>query len=199
MNRTRTISLALAFTALAPLAAEVPAAAESLSPRLTHADLAARGGARTNPLEGRREVTEIDHATVQKKKERRELGAGSLLSRSLILSFRGSWTIVPKGAILHLPKSYQDRVVTRPSGRLIPWSEFHARNRGWIHTQNVSIENARGDVALSPEILELHKRLGRVVVAVLHRGPISVKAPVQPEKSPAAPEAEAVAANSATR
>ena len=201
MNSTITLSFALALAALVPLAAEVPADGESPRSRLSHEDLAARG-AGNNPLAGRRAVKEVDHTAIQKKK-RRDLGGGSLLSRSLILSYRGTWTIVPKGAVLHVPAAYRERIVPGPTGRLIPWTEFYARNRGWIHTQNVTFEHARGEAALSPEILELHKRLGRVVVAVLHQGPISVKAPVEPkdepqEGSPGIP-VEAVAANTPAR
>ena len=179
MTSSNTIPFAIALAGMA-LAAEVPANAEAPSQRLSHEELAARGEERANPLAGRRAVRQIDPASVGKK-ERRKIGGESLLARSLILSYRGTWTIVPKGAILHIPDNYQDRIAPGPSGRLIPWNEFYVRNRGWIHTQRVTIEHARGETALSPEVLEFHKRLGRVVVAVLHQGPISVKAPVEPQ------------------
>jgi hypothetical protein len=67
-------------------------------------------------------------------------------------------------------------VVTRPSGKLLTWREFSARNRGWLHLQNVTLAHARGETPLAPEVFESHRTIGRVVVAVCEGGPISMPA-----------------------
>jgi hypothetical protein len=102
---------------------------------------------------------------------------GTLIDRSAILCSGGNWTIVPKEAVIHIPPAYQARVNGKRSGKLVPWQDFFAKNRGWIHTHSVSIAQARGDSPMVPEQVDTYKRLGRVVVAVCHNGPISVKPP----------------------
>ena len=100
------------------------------------------------------------------------------LKRSSILFYRGTWTIVPKNAVMHIPATLQDRIVDKPEGTLLPWSEFCLINRGWLHLQKVRMSDARGDTTLSEGALEAHQSLGRVVVAVYKGGPISM--PVAP-------------------
>ena len=103
-----------------------------------------------------------------------------LLERSTIISYRGNWTIVPKNAVMFIPAAYEKRIVAQPEGTLLPWSEFYLKNRGWIHCQNVRISDARGKTTLNEGALAAHQSLGRVVVAVLKGGPISMP-PVAPK------------------
>ena len=106
-----------------------------------------------------------------------------LVGRSTILSFGGTWTIVPKGAVLHVPQAMRGRVDVAQEGTFVAWRDFYTRNRGWIHLQSVKMEQARGEKALAEEITAAYARIGRVVVAVCHGGPISIRPPV--EKAPA--------------
>mgnify|MGYP001817507175 CR=1 FL=1 len=107
----------------------------------------------------------------------RQLPAAGFLNRSTLLAFNGNWTLVPKTAVIHIPESLQSRIVTEPTGKLLPWREFFALNRGWLHTQNVALSDARGETELSPAVCLAYRATGRVVVAVHKRGPISM--PVQ--------------------
>lgn len=100
---------------------------------------------------------------------------GNLLDRSSILCSGGNWTLVPKEAVIHVPASYRSRVNGTRSGKLVPWSEFFAKNRGWLQTHSVSIPQARGEMVMDPKQVDVYKTSGRVVVAVCHNGPISVK------------------------
>ncbi len=108
---------------------------------------------------------------------------GTLIDRSAILCSGGNWTLVPKEAVLHIPPAYKARIDGKRSGKLIPWQQFFAKNRGWIHTHSVSISQARGDVAIPTAQEDVYLHLGRVVVAVCHNGPISVKPLKKPEPS----------------
>ena len=105
-----------------------------------------------------------------------------LLTRSTIISYRGNWTIVPKNAVMFIPPAYEKRIVAEPEGTLLPWSEFYLMNRGWIHCQTVRMSDARGETNLNEGALAAHQSLGRVVVAVLKGGPISM--PPVPPQSP---------------
>lgn len=124
-----------------------------------------------NSLADRLELEAIDPAKLTKPEPR---SRKSLLARSQFLAFRGNWTMVPKGAVLHVPDTFKERVVARPKGELISWQEFYRKNRGWLQAQPVRLSDAKGDTPLAPSLFESFTRHGRVVVAVLHNGPISV-------------------------
>ncbi len=176
MKTTNVAIIALACTALSPLHGGEAGAQGAPKLRPSHADLVKRFEKRTRPLSVKG-VESIEAGRLGRSKER--IVAPTLVGRSTILSHGGRWTLVPKGAVLFVPAVYRGRIAEKPSGKLVPWIEFCSRNRGWIHTETVTMEQARGEAVLSEEVTETHKRLGRLVVAVLHGGPISVKAPAE--------------------
>jgi len=111
-----------------------------------------------------------------------------LFSQSDILCFGGLATLVPKHAVLLLPKAMAHRGVLTAGSTLMGWAEFYARNRGWITTVEVTNEQAAGTQPLDPEISLRLKDGRRVVVATYHDGPISVLLPnAAPPGSPSAP------------
>ena len=91
-----------------------------------------------------------------------------------MLSFGEFWTMVPKGAVLHIPSSLTSRVNVEPQGTLISWSNFMARNRGWLRAQPVEMAQARGESPVSEESLEAINNSSQVVIATFQNGPISV-------------------------
>ena len=137
--------------------------------RPSHEDIAKKRAA--GPKVSGLRVTPVDPEGVSKTQT-----PNDFLKRSTILSYRGSWTIVPKNAVMHIPASLQDRIVDKPEGTLIPWSEFCLKNRGWLHLQKVRMSDARGDTTLGDGAYQAHQTLGRVVVAVYKGGPISMPA-----------------------
>lgn len=142
----------------------------------THETLA-KGRTKSNSLADRLELTAIDPTKIQKPEPRNRKG---LMARSQFLSHRGSWTMVPKGAVIHVPEAFKDRVVARPKGTLISWQEFYRKNRGWLQAQSVRLSDAKGETPLAPSLFNSFGRQGRVVVAVLHNGPISISQPPAP-------------------
>lgn len=169
---TRTLApRLLALSLLAGLFAPSTSGEEVLRLRPTHTSLRkqAEAGAR---ITGDRHLLEpLD------PRNRVEEQRPGILERSTILSFNGFWTLVPRGAVLHLPPAYADRIVAAPEGTLLPWPDFCTRNRGWLHIQPVRLSDALGETDLSEDTREANERLGRVVVAVFRGGPISVSAP----------------------
>jgi len=99
----------------------------------------------------------------------------SLIKDSMILHDGTYWTLVPKGAVIHIPKIMEERVSAKPVGKLITWEEFLTQNRGWISTCEVSFEQASGKTPLDPKKVEFWKKQDKIMVAVHSGGPISVK------------------------
>lgn len=106
----------------------------------------------------------------------------SLLASSDFLTFRGITTLIPKGAVLSVPKNYQDRMRRIPGTQIVPWLEFYGLNRGWIKTVEVSLAQAQGKDPFDETLLEGIQKSSLVVIATLKGGPISVLPPKEPEE-----------------
>lgn len=99
----------------------------------------------------------------------------SILAESIILSDGSNWTIVPQGAVVHVPEKLKSRINATPSGGLLSWADFLTRNRGWVTTCEVSIAQASAKESLPAERIEFWAKQDKVVVTVHQRGPISFR------------------------
>ena len=97
-----------------------------------------------------------------------------LVSQSDILCFGGMMTLVPKRAILRIPKPFAHRVQLIPGCKLMGWAEFYAQNRGWITTVEVSRVQAEGSQPLPEDLTVRLKDSTNLIVATFRGGPISV-------------------------
>lgn len=105
-----------------------------------------------------------------------------LVSQSDIISFNGLATMVPKGAILHMPQSVADRVNHYQNGsKLLFWPSFYEKNHGWITTKEVTRRQAEGKDPLDPEFTQRIGKTGNLVIATFAGGPISMLPP-QPKE-----------------
>ena len=103
-------------------------------------------------------------------------GEQSIIKQSEILHDGAHWTLVPKGAVLHVPAQMRPRVGTKPVGDLLAWSDFLIANRAWIATEEVSFDQAAGKKPLPEKRVEFWKNQTSVIVATYQGGPISVRA-----------------------
>lgn len=99
----------------------------------------------------------------------------SVVKESTVLHDGTFWTLIPEGAVIHLPEPLCDRVNARPVGRIMPWNEFLARNKSWVRTREVSFDLAAGNEKLDPAVLSEWKTGDKLVIAVHQNGPIRVK------------------------
>ncbi len=135
------------------------------------------------------EKTEPVFQPVEGKDPSVENRPADLISRSDILCYRGVATLVPKRAILHVPKNLASRIGMQDGAKIVNWQEFLTANRAWITTTNVSRIQAEGNEPMSEATVESFAKETRLVVAVYHEGPISVlplKVPEVPEEAPTA-------------
>lgn len=113
----------------------------------------------------------------------------SLLAESDIVCYNGNATLVPKRAILQMPKNLADRLKYQPGAKLLNWHDFYALNRGWITTVEVSRVQAEGNSPLAEETQKKIVKSGNLVVATYQAGPISVlPLKVPAETSPKTPK-----------
>lgn len=97
-----------------------------------------------------------------------------LWNSSEILCFGDVMTLIPKHAIIQIPKNLAARLKQVSGAQLVTWSIFFPANRSWITTVEVSAEQAEGKLPLSAQTKELMTKSGKVVVATFNGNPISV-------------------------
>ncbi|MDB6077069.1 MAG: hypothetical protein JWO82_816 [Akkermansiaceae bacterium] len=98
----------------------------------------------------------------------------SLVEMSTILAFGEQSTLLPKGSIISCPDALKARIVTTPSGTVVPWQEFLAANRNWIVTTEVELKQVRGEMPLPQAELQTLKSRGLVAIATLNGCPVTV-------------------------
>jgi hypothetical protein len=109
---------------------------------------------------------------------------GDLISRSDIICYRGQATLVPKRAVLHVPKAMSDRMGMKEGARIGSWTEFLNANRAWIRTVAVSRIQAEGNDPMSEETIKSFDKEQRLVIATYQEGPISVLPLKVPDPAP---------------
>lgn len=99
----------------------------------------------------------------------------SIITESTILHDGKNWTLVPKDAVVFLPEAMKSRVNIRPVGTLLPWADFLKKNQSWITTNEVTFDQAAGNEQISAAHSVPWAKQNKIVVAVHHDGPISVR------------------------
>ena len=101
----------------------------------------------------------------------------NIIESSDVIAFNGLTTLVPKGSILRLPKKFEKRVGVdshKRTNRVVAWSEFFARNRGWITTIEVTRDQAHGESRIAEDRIEQLNKSPNMIVSTFSRGPISM-------------------------
>lgn len=125
----------------------------------------------------------VDPSVVNKPKD--------LIADSDILCFNGMATLVPKRAVLQIPKDLASRLKYIPGAKLLSWADFYAANRGWITTVEVSRVQAEGNSPLPEETRKRMEKSSNLIVATYQAGPISVLPPKVPAEKTATAETTA--------
>jgi hypothetical protein len=171
----KTPILALVIVLAVPAAAQQPARKLPMRDAATHDQIVEAGRQAAEADKAKAPVfkpltpEELEH---QKKKEPR-----SLLGSSDILCFGGRATLVPKRAMIHVPKSLTGRIGMQEGVKIVTFVDFLADNRAWITTTPVTRRQAEGKEPLSESLIKSFEKESRIVVATLLEGPISVLPP----------------------
>jgi hypothetical protein len=97
-----------------------------------------------------------------------------LLAMSTIIHSGGNITLVPKEAIIYIPKEYESRLGQDPTASILNWNEFLPLNRGWISCLEINYNQAVGKEPLPTAAIEKMKKYGNLIVATLSGNPITV-------------------------
>lgn len=98
----------------------------------------------------------------------------SLIGSSTLLGYSGYWTLVPRGAVIHIPVHHQNKILSKPKGKLLSWQQFLRKNYGWLHVHEIHMSQAKGHKKIDQKSIEAYKSIGKIVVATCAKGPISV-------------------------
>ena len=96
------------------------------------------------------------------------------LQKSDIIAFNGKWTFLPKGAIIHIPKQFEARVVREPQGEMLSFPEFLRKNYAWVKTETVTEEQILEEDEAA-KLKEKFVKSGFLVVATRNGSPVSVQ------------------------
>ncbi|NNC90581.1 MAG: hypothetical protein HKN82_19160 [Akkermansiaceae bacterium] len=101
----------------------------------------------------------------------------NITANSDFIVFGEASTLVPKGAILHVPNRFRANIDRAPRSGLKIWNQFLSTNRGRLMPLEITRDQALGVAPIEKERLEAACRTGRIVVAVMHGNPTSVNLP----------------------
>jgi len=162
------IIITLLIAALAPAARSENAPATQMRDSATHQQLVQtyRQVALQDPMRNLQPATGADPTIINQPKD--------LVADSDILCFGGNATLVPKRAILNIPKNMAARLEFQSGSRVLSWMDFFTLNRGWITTVEVTRVQAEGNEALAEDISTRIGKSMNLVVATYMGGPISV-------------------------
>jgi len=183
-------ALIVAGTPLLPADEVKMASGQVMRDAATHDELSARLAQAKDPIRELQQLKAKEAANPP-----RPAKVPDLFDSSDFLCFSGEATLVPKGAILHVPKDMQDRMHYNQGSTIKTWSDFLPTNRAWITTVEVNRLQAEGNAMLSEATLKEIAKSPQVVIATLQGGPISV----MPPRVPAAPAAGQATPTSANR
>ena len=151
----------------------------------TPEELAARKAEAKDPILELKQMEDKEAAKLPKP-----VKPPSLFDTTDFLCFNGLATLVPKRAVLHVPKGMQDRLRFTEGSAIRTWADFFPANIAWISNMEVSRTQAEGNAPLSEESLKVLDKSPMVIVATLQGSPISalpLKKPAAPATNPAAP------------
>ncbi|MDI1311375.1 hypothetical protein [Prosthecobacter sp.] len=101
----------------------------------------------------------------------------SLWTNSIILADGEKFTLVPVGAILHLPAELRTHVAATPQGDFTFWPSFLKRNSTWLAAKEVPLSLSRGNTQEAKALLKNLSYDKRLIVATYKDGPITILEP----------------------
>lgn len=93
-----------------------------------------------------------------------------------ILVSRGTHTVIPLRSIIYQPAVNESKVTEVPAGKFRFWPDFLPKNRDWLLTFEVTLDQAKGKEPIPDNKFNEFAKINRTVVATYRGSPISVRA-----------------------
>ncbi len=116
-------------------------------------------------------------------KEKLKPQLAHVYQKAHILCNRDTHTVVPLQSIIYQPEKNKEKVTDTPSGKFRFWPDFLPRNRDWLLTFEVTLDQARGNKPIPDIKLKEFAKISRTVIATYRRNPISVRPYVKPSET----------------
>jgi len=114
-----------------------------------------------------------------------------------IIAISDVHSVVPQGAVIHVPTELAGMIVEQPKGQLMRWPEFLEKHSNLIKTRKVSWETAKGEDPITEEERKTFAEGKKIIVAVFGNNPITVlEPPPKPEEKEDTPVEGAVKSGS---
>lgn len=97
-----------------------------------------------------------------------------LIELSSFIADGEKFTLVPINSVIFVPEARAANIIAAPGKDFINWQSFLLSRRAWVTTFEVTLAQARGEVAITPEQIEKFKKGTSIIVATYRGGPISV-------------------------
>ncbi len=164
-----------ALPAVAPAAEKAPVV-NGMRDAATHDSIvdAARAAREQAARDQTKEQQEMALKVVPPEQRPKPVERPTLLEMSDIICYKGLATLVPKQAVLHVPKELADHLGMQDGARFVQFQDFITKNRAWLAFTEVSRRQAEGNEPLSEALLKSFAKETRIVVATFDGGPISV-------------------------
>ena len=101
----------------------------------------------------------------------------SLAELSQFVGDSERFVMLPKGCVIHCPEGMSERIMAKPQGRMMVWSEFLVANRNWITTREVTMPQVRGEAAIAEADRKSFAAAGKMVIATFRGNPVTVLTP----------------------
>jgi hypothetical protein len=109
----------------------------------------------------------------------------NLLDSAEIVCGNGVATLVPKRALIHMPKALAGHVGMQDGAKFVSFADFMAVNRAWVISIPVTRKQAEGREPLAEAIVKSFDKETRMVVATLQEAPVTVL-PMKETETPTA-------------
>jgi len=91
-----------------------------------------------------------------------------------LITWQGMSSMLPKAAVLSLPKNLENRFGTVMAEKFVSFSEFHNVNKNWITTLPITAQQLKGDGKLDLVKLEQLKKNGTIVISTYNGEPVGL-------------------------
>ena len=99
--------------------------------------------------------------------------AAAFMARSIFLVDGRNCTLLPLGAVIHIPKNRADSAVKTTPKPQLAWNKFYSSNLSWLREFELSVDEVMGKKEVDIERVKAATKSGAIVVCTYLKQPVS--------------------------